>query len=311
MPSRLSPAIASMVASTLFFLPSPSLRQAGLHIAAERPHLQVRSRQLDQRPGGAGWAVPTTAPGGRSASRRTPSPSADAAKKASRGVLPRQQAGDRQPVRAARSATSFHRMDREIDPAVDQGLLDLLGEQAPCRRFPTAGVEHLVAGGLDHNDLDRALRRQVGVGPRPSRSRVSWAWASASGLPRVADLQCRRHDRRFSPLAWASSIRLDSRADRRPPPERARIGRDRGSARQARGAGRPPRDWRPARPGSRSRWRRGRSSRCSTPTPVHHRALQRAAEIKPLVAREGVHVGVHLQPGAGAAGRCPGWRRRR
>ena len=81
----------------------------------------------------------------------------------------------------------LHRMDGAVDAAVQQRLLDLLGEQPLAADLQQPAVLHAVAGGGDRDQRrDRARRRS---GPRPARRRcarcIMPAWASASLEPRV------------------------------------------------------------------------------------------------------------------------------
>jgi hypothetical protein len=50
----------------------------------------------------------------------------------------------------------------DVDPAVEQGIVDLLGEQALAADIGQGHVEDLVAGGLDDDDLQGALLSQLG-----------------------------------------------------------------------------------------------------------------------------------------------------
>eukprot|EP00958_Prasinococcus_capsulatus_P015766 scaffold1690_cov366-Prasinococcus_capsulatus_cf.AAC.2 len=57
----------------------------------------------------------------------------------------------------------LHGVHGDVDAAVQEGLVDLLGEEALAANVRQGLAEHLVAGGLDHHDLQRALLRQVRV----------------------------------------------------------------------------------------------------------------------------------------------------
>jgi hypothetical protein len=62
-------------------------------------------------------------------------------------------------------------MHGEVEAAVQQAVLDLLGEQALAADLGQRPVLHLVAGGADDDDLDRAGHGQgrMGVGQAPPR----------------------------------------------------------------------------------------------------------------------------------------------
>ena len=75
------------------------------------------------------------------------------------------------------------RMHGDVDRAGKQRLVDLLGEQAFAAGLDQRPVGDAVAGGTDGDDQDRC--RPATDSAAASRARVSWAWASASGLPRV------------------------------------------------------------------------------------------------------------------------------
>jgi hypothetical protein len=63
-------------------------------------------------------------------------------------------------------------MDRNVDLARQQGLLDLLGEQALAADLAQRAILHLVAGGLNDADLDGAGRGQVRMGGDQARARL-------------------------------------------------------------------------------------------------------------------------------------------
>jgi hypothetical protein len=52
-------------------------------------------------------------------------------------------------------------MHGDINASVEQGIVNLLGEQALASNVGQRRVEHLVARGLDDVDLDRALLVQL------------------------------------------------------------------------------------------------------------------------------------------------------
>ena len=60
--------------------------------------------------------------------------------------------------------TFYGRYDRQIDPAVQQSLVDFLGEQALAADIGQGPVEHLVPGGLDDFDGQHAISRQDRIG---------------------------------------------------------------------------------------------------------------------------------------------------
>ena len=55
-------------------------------------------------------------------------------------------------------------MHRRVDGAVQQRLLDLLGEKALAADLRQSPVEDLVAGGLDNDDFDGLVVGQIAVG---------------------------------------------------------------------------------------------------------------------------------------------------
>src|SRR5579862_6116891 len=69
---------------------------------------------------------------------------------------------DREP-RRQRGRHVFHRMDGEIDAAVFQGLLELLGEEALAADLGERPVGHLIAGGADDDGLDRTFSGERGM----------------------------------------------------------------------------------------------------------------------------------------------------
>ena len=64
-------------------------------------------------------------------------------------------------------------MDREIDAAVDQRLLDLLGEQALAAFLGEIAVGHQIAAGADDGDLDRAGFGQLAMRRRQPAAQFS------------------------------------------------------------------------------------------------------------------------------------------
>ena len=63
-------------------------------------------------------------------------------------------------------------MDGDVDLARQQGLLDLLGEQALAADLAQRAILHLVAGGLDDANLDAAGRGQMRMGGDQARARL-------------------------------------------------------------------------------------------------------------------------------------------
>ena len=63
-----------------------------------------------------------------------------------------------------RSATHLHGVHGNVDAAVQQGVINLLGEQALAANVGQRLVQDLVARGLDDDDLQRALLVQLGEG---------------------------------------------------------------------------------------------------------------------------------------------------
>lgn len=53
-------------------------------------------------------------------------------------------------------------MNRDVDPAIEQGLLDFLGEEPLAADFRQGPVLDPVAGGLDDNDLERVFGKRMG-----------------------------------------------------------------------------------------------------------------------------------------------------
>ena len=80
-------------------------------------------------------------------------------------------------------------MHGEIDAAVEQRLLDLLGEQALAADLGQRAVLDRVAGGADDDELDRVLAHiQGGRQPGAHRARLHQRQRAAAG----ADTQDRR-----------------------------------------------------------------------------------------------------------------------
>ena len=116
-------------------------------------------------------------------------------------VLARQRAGQHDAGRQ-RGLQVLQAVHREVDAAVGQRLVDLLGEQALAADVGQAAVLHRVAGGAD-----RMLLRTPGqTGLRSSMNRR--VWISASGEPRVPTRSGPVRDRTASPAAaWRWSWR--------------------------------------------------------------------------------------------------------
>lgn len=53
-------------------------------------------------------------------------------------------------------------MDGDVDPALEQGVVQLAGEQALAADVRQGLVQHLVTGGLDDDDLQGTLVAKVG-----------------------------------------------------------------------------------------------------------------------------------------------------
>ena len=80
-------------------------------------------------------------------------------------------------------------MHREVDAAVEQRLLDLLGEQALAADLGQRAILDDVARGPDHRDLDRLGRDAMsGREPRAHLMRLPQRQRAAAG----ADAQKRR-----------------------------------------------------------------------------------------------------------------------
>ena len=97
-------------------------------------------------------------------------------------VLARQDRRDRQAV-GQRRRHVLHGMHGEIDRAVEQRLLDLLGEQPLAARFAQRPVLDAVAGRFDDDDLESMPRH--GHARRRDAAARHAAWARASAEPRV------------------------------------------------------------------------------------------------------------------------------
>ena len=75
----------------------------------------------------------------------------------------RQHGADDQPARQT-GRHVLHRMDRDVDPPVQQGLFDLPGEQPLAADRGERALQHPVARGMDGLDGDRALLPERGIG---------------------------------------------------------------------------------------------------------------------------------------------------
>lgn len=79
-------------------------------------------------------------------------------------------------------------MHSNIDAAVQQGIINLLGEQALAANVGQWLVQDLVAGGLDDDDLQGALLVELGEGLLQSRRsnslRVQGSGFSELGPPK-------------------------------------------------------------------------------------------------------------------------------
>ena len=108
----------------------------------------------------------------------------------------RQEARERQALRQE-GRHVLGRVNREIDPAVDQRLLDLLGEQAFAAEIGERPVAHEIARGADDHDLDRVVRDVVRGGERglrgaglPERKRAAARAEAEEGGCHFAGLSC-------------------------------------------------------------------------------------------------------------------------
>ena len=79
----------------------------------------------------------------------------------------------------------LQRMHREVDAAVEQRLLDLLGEQALAADLGEQAGLHAVAGRADRHQFERPVGRQARDARRAAGRAQAAAWYSAIGLPRV------------------------------------------------------------------------------------------------------------------------------
>ncbi len=150
-PSRFSPALASSVPSTW---PSSSLRKRVCTLP--RKVITFRSGRMRRiRACRRKDDDPTVAPCGSSLMVRTERPM-KASRGSSRGRKARRSSPSRQ-----RGRHVLRRMHRDIDAAVEQRLLDLLGEQALAAGFRERPVLDTVAAGRDRHDLESALRQTV------------------------------------------------------------------------------------------------------------------------------------------------------
>ena len=75
-------------------------------------------------------------------------------------------------------------MHGDIDAPGQQGFVDFLGEQSLAADLRQGAVEHLSPVVLMTTMAVAPGRGEVGMGGREAPC-TSWAWASASGLPRV------------------------------------------------------------------------------------------------------------------------------
>ena len=165
-PRRLSPAMASNVAPRR---PPPTLRSRVATLPRSGTTLQVRPalqqlRLAAQRRGADDAAL-----------RQLGKRSAPARDQRVARILARQRRGEDDRLRQPRRQV-LDRMHRQIDPPVQQRLVDLLGEQALAADLGQRPVEDPVAGGLDDDHLDR----------RPARPAPAGSAAAARRSPRSA-----------------------------------------------------------------------------------------------------------------------------
>ena len=171
-PSRFNPASASSVASAA---PSSSLRSR----VSTLPRRSTTFRSGRMRRAAPAGAATTCRPSRRAAAGQVARLAAD---ESVAGVLARQECREHKTGRQERRHV-LRGMHREIDAAVDQRLLDLLGEQplaAGLRQRPVLNpVARWCGSPRSRSVPDR------GRAPSPAASRTIPACASASGLPRV------------------------------------------------------------------------------------------------------------------------------
>ena len=156
--SRFRPAAASRVASTS---PLFDLLQPRFDIAAERHDLEVgpQPQQLRRAPRRRGADHARLASACRSTRRRS------AGRARRRAGAPR-----RCGSRSGRIAFDIlHRMDAEIDFAVEQRAVELLGPQRLAADLGQRPVLDLVAGGLDRDDLRPSRRASAARSRSPPR----------------------------------------------------------------------------------------------------------------------------------------------
>ena len=147
--SRISPAIARMIASK-----SPAARRASRVSTLPRSATTSRSgRRRSASKRRRADEVPSRAPFARASSESPPV--AREQRVARVGAL-----GHRRDTesRGEQRRQVFHRMHREIDPALDERLLQLLDEEALTADLGERRRGHAVAAGADGNDLDSRRR---------------------------------------------------------------------------------------------------------------------------------------------------------
>ena len=134
--------------------PVLELLHPGLHVAAELDHREVRAAVAKLRP------PPQAGGADDRAGRKVGERAAVEGDEGVAHVLARQVAGDREAVRLERRHV-LHRMHGDVDLAGEQRVLDLAREQALAADLRQRPVEHPVAGGLDHDDLEGGLGQVV------------------------------------------------------------------------------------------------------------------------------------------------------
>ena len=187
-PSRSSPHSASTSASTS---PASSLPQPGVRHCRGSARSRGRADAAAAAPGGAARRCRFSRPFGSAAS---PAPSRDTS--TSRGSS----RGSTQAIVEPRREARLHvlqRMHRQVDPPVEQRLLDLLGEQALAADLGEQAVLHPVAGGADGDELDRSRLGELGMWPRSAGRAPGWPGTAPSGC---RGCRCAREDRHESSL---------------------------------------------------------------------------------------------------------------
>lgn len=154
-------------------------QQDGVELAiggAPQPGVDISAQHLDLKVGSQGQGLSLTAQTGGAqtcAQRQVGETGEVAADEGVAGVLALGNGGDAQAL-GLFGGHILHRVDGDVDPAGQQGLLDLLGEQGLAADFQQAAILHPVAGGDDLDQGDCGL--DLGFRARPGRGR----WRAAS-----------------------------------------------------------------------------------------------------------------------------------